>query len=89
MPDIGGLGAEGRFAHRLAACIVFGLLVVCFSVLPTMSIPASPSPAWSLGKLKAVIVGTVFLVGLIMALVIEFCLIKPKQPRPQTENRLA
>jgi hypothetical protein len=88
MPDVGALGAEGRFGHRLAACALFGLLVVCFSILPTMSIIASPDPAWSVAKLRAVVIGTIFIVGLIMALVSEFCLIKPKQPKPETNNSI-
>jgi hypothetical protein len=89
MPDIGALGAEGRFEHRLAACVLFGLLVVCFSILPTMSILSSPDPAWSLAELKAVIIGTVFIVGLTMALVSEFCLVKPKQPKAGTSSGIA
>jgi hypothetical protein len=80
LPDIGSLGAEVLRWHRLAACVFFALLVVCFSVLPTMSIHDSPDPAWSVEKLRTVIIGTIFTIGLMMALVSEFCLIKPKRP---------
>jgi len=47
-----------------------------------MSIHYSSDPAWSVEKLRTVIIGTVFTIGLMMALVSEFCLIKPKQPKP-------
>ncbi len=75
LPDIGPF-EHWRLPQRLMSCIFFGFLVTGFSALPTLSISVSRS-AWPLGKLHIVILGTTFIVGLIMALVGEFLLIKP------------
>jgi hypothetical protein len=53
------------------------LLVAGFSALPALSISASFT-TWSVDKQRMVIMGTIFIIGLTMALVGEFCLIKPK-----------
>ena len=75
LPDI----AYGQLLQRVAMCAVFALLVTWLSLQPTLSLtPSSPS-SWPVDKLRAVIIGTTFTIGLIMALVGEFCLIKPKQ----------
>jgi hypothetical protein len=59
------------------SCVFFGFLVAGFSALPTLSISVSFT-AWSVDKQRTVVIGTIFIIGLIMALVGEFCLIKPK-----------
>ena len=75
LPDIGSF-EHWRLPQRLMSCVFFGFLVTGFSALPTLSISVSRS-AWPVGKLQIVILGTTFIVGLIMALVGEFLLIKP------------
>jgi hypothetical protein len=59
------------------SCFFFGLLVAGFSALPALSISTSFT-MWPIDKQRLVIVGTIFIIGVIMALVGEFCLIKPK-----------
>jgi hypothetical protein len=59
------------------SCLFFALLVTLFSAFPSLSISVSTS-AWSVDKLRTVVIGTTFIVGLVMALVGEFCLVKPK-----------
>jgi ABC-type amino acid transport substrate-binding protein len=75
LPDIGSL-EHWRLPQRLMSCVFFGILVTLFSALPTLAISVSRS-AWPVSKLQIVILGTTFIVGLIMALVGEFLLIKP------------
>ncbi len=76
LPDIGSYD-HWRLPQRLMSCVFFGLLVAGFSALPTLSISASFT-AWSVDKQRTVVIGTIFIIGLVMALVGEFCLIKPK-----------
>jgi hypothetical protein len=65
-----------RLPHRLMRCVFFGLLVAAFSALPAISITVSFT-AWSVEKQRMIVIGTIFIIGLIMALVGEFCF-KPK-----------
>ena len=76
LPDIGS-SEHWRLPQRLMSCVFFGFLVAGFSALPTLSISSSFT-AWSVDKQRTVVIGTIFIIGLIMALVGEFCLIKPK-----------
>lgn len=75
LPNVGA-SAQGGFPERLVGCLAFACIVAAFSALPTIGIPSSNS-LWSLGKLQAVILGTTFMVGLIMALACEFLLAPP------------
>jgi hypothetical protein len=59
------------------SCFFFGLLVAGFSALPALSISTSFT-TWSVDKQRTVVIGTIFIIGLVMALVGEFCLIKPR-----------
>jgi hypothetical protein len=72
LPDIGSY-EHWRLPQRLMSCMFFGLLVTVFSTLPTLSISASHS-SWSVEKLQIVILGTTFIIGLIMVLVGVFLL---------------
>jgi hypothetical protein len=76
LPDVGSY-EHWRLPQRLMSCVFFGFLVAGFSALPTLSISASFT-AWSVDKQRTVVIGTIFIIGLVMALVGEFCLIKPK-----------
>jgi len=76
LPDIGSY-EFWRVPQRLMSCFFFALLVAGFSALPALSISASFT-TWSVDKQRMVIMGTIFIIGLTMALVGEFCLIKPK-----------
>ena len=81
LPDIGSY-EHWRLAQRLMSCVFFGFLVAGFSALPAISISVSFT-AWSVDKQRTVVIGTIFIIGLITALVGEFCLIKPK---PATDH---
>ena len=76
LPDIGS-SEFWRLPQRLMSCFFFGLLVAGFSAFPALSISTSFT-MWPVDKQRLVIVGTIFIIGVIMALVGEFCLIKPK-----------
>jgi hypothetical protein len=76
LPDIGPY-EHWRLAQRLMSCVFFGFLVAGFSALPALSISVSFT-AWPVDKQRTVVIGTIFIIGLIMALVGEFGLIKPK-----------
>ena len=77
LPDIGSYSyGYWRLPQRMMSCVFFGLLVTGFSALPTLSILTSTS-AWPVEKLRTVVIGTTFIIGLVMALVGEFGLIKP------------
>jgi hypothetical protein len=80
LPD-NGSGGSWRFPQRLISCLFFALLVAGFSASPTLSITQSRS-SWPTDKLRIVILGTTLIIGLTMALVGEFWLIKPK-PTPE------
>lgn len=67
-----------QLLQKLMSCVFFGLLVTAFSALPALGISAVHGSAWPLDKLRLVVIGTTFIIGLIMALVSEFGLIKPK-----------
>jgi hypothetical protein len=75
LPDIGSF-EHWRLPQRLMSCVFFGILVTGFSVLPTLAISVS-QPPWPVGKLQIVIIGTIFIIGLTMALVGEFLLVAP------------
>ena len=75
LPDLGSY-EHWRLPQRLISCVFFGILVTIFSALPAISIQTSSS-TWPVNKLRLVVVGTTFVVGLTMALVGEFFLVKP------------
>jgi hypothetical protein len=77
LPDLGSYEHWG-LPQRLMSCVFFGLLVTIFSALPAVSIQASAPANWPVNKLRLVVVGTTFIIGLIMAVVGEFFLVKPK-----------
>ncbi len=78
LPDIGRLGGEG-VSHRILACFSFAILVTLLSALPTASLETQPDSPWSIEKLQTVVIGTIFTIGFVMALVSQFCLVKPMQ----------
>lgn len=78
LPDLDSLGARWRLPQGLASCVLFGAFMTIFAVMPTMSIVVPPDSAWEPGKLHAVVLGTTFVIGVVMALAGEFCLVKPK-----------
>jgi ABC-type amino acid transport substrate-binding protein len=84
LPDMGPF-EHWRLPQRLMSCVFFGFLVTGFSVLPTLSISVSRS-SWPVGKLHLVIIGTIFIVGLTMALVGEFLIIKPTPASDRLEG---
>jgi ABC-type amino acid transport substrate-binding protein len=88
LPDLGSF-QHWRFPQRLMSCVFFGLLVTGFSVLPTLSITTART-AWPIAKLQIVILGTTFIIGLIMALVGEFLLVAPAREsgRRQSDDTL-
>jgi hypothetical protein len=75
LPDLGSY-EHWRLPQRLISCVFFGILVTIFSALPAISIQTSSS-TWPVSKLRLVVIGTTFVVGLTMALVGEFFLVKP------------
>jgi len=77
LPDLGSYEHWG-LPQRLMSCVFFGMLVTIFSALPAISIQGSPQSAWPVNKLRLVVIGTTFIVGLVMAVVGEFFLVKPK-----------
>jgi hypothetical protein len=77
LPDIGSYRYWGM-SQRLMSCVFFSLLVTVFSALPALSISSSASPIWPVNKLRLVVLGTTFFIGVIMAIVGEFFLVKPK-----------
>jgi hypothetical protein len=74
-----------RLLQRIMSCVFFGLLVTVFSTLPALGIPAALSPVWPVDKLRFVVIGTTFIIGLIMALVGEFGLVRPASERQRPE----
>jgi ABC-type amino acid transport substrate-binding protein len=84
LPDIGSF-EHWRLPQRLMSCVFFAILVTGFSALPTLSISVSRS-AWPVAKLQIVIIGTTFIIGLIMALVGEFLLITPTRASGASES---
>jgi hypothetical protein len=81
LPDLGSY-EHWRLPQRLMSCVFFGMLVTVFSGLPAISIQTSSSP-WPVNKLRLVVIGTTFVVGLTMALVGEFFLVKPTRETPR------
>jgi hypothetical protein len=71
--------------QRLTSCALFGGLVTLFSVVPTLAIPAVDPSAWTLNKLRMVVIGTTFIIGLTMALVGEFGLVR-SEPTSQPDR---
>jgi hypothetical protein len=59
------------------------VFVTGLSVLPAFAISSVSSSAWSVDKLRMVVIGTTFIIGLVMSLVGEFCLVKPKPASDQ------
>jgi polar amino acid transport system substrate-binding protein len=88
LPNIGS-SEHWRLSQRLMSCVFFAILVTGFSALPTLSISISRSP-WPVGKLQIVIIGTIFIIGLAMALVGEFLLVAPTpaMDEPKSINTL-
>ncbi|MDR3530793.1 MAG: hypothetical protein P4L90_09600 [Rhodopila sp.] len=76
MPDIESC-QHLQLLQRVMSCVFFGFLVTAFSVMPALAISTVTSSAWPVNKLRMVVIGTTFIVGLIMALVGEFALVKP------------
>jgi hypothetical protein len=82
LPDIGKFSGES-VSHRVFACFSFAVLITLLSVLPTSTLEARPDSPWSVDKLQAVVIGTNFAISFVMALVSQFCLVKPK---PRTDS---
>jgi len=78
LPDIASW-ESGRFRQRIAMCAVFAMIVAWLSLQPALTLTPTSPTTWPVEKLRAVIIGTTFTVGLVMALASEFCLIKPKR----------
>jgi hypothetical protein len=76
LPDIASWDS-GHFRQRIVMCVIFAMIVAWLSLQPTLTLTPSSPTTWPVDKLRAVILGTTFTVGLVMALVSEFCLIKP------------
>jgi hypothetical protein len=76
LPDVGTLGGEG-IAQRLLNCLLFACVATSFAILPTASLSAGPDSAWPTGKLHVVVIGTIFTLAFLMALVSQFGLVKP------------
>jgi hypothetical protein len=85
LPDIGS-GGRG-LTYRIMRCLFFGLLVTGFALLPALSIQASSVPEWPVDKLRAVVMGTIFIIGTLTALTGEFCLVKPDPAANPTQAR--
>ncbi len=88
LPDIGKLGGEG-ISHRVLACISFAILVTLLTLLPTASLGVGPGSPWPAEKLHAVVIGTVFTIGFVMALVSQFCLLKRAKPKGEPGGGIA
>lgn len=82
LPDIGKLGGEG-VSHRVLACFSFAIVVTLLSALPTASLEVQPDSPWSIEKLRFVVIGTIFALGFLTALVSQFCLVKPRRTNGQ------
>jgi hypothetical protein len=78
LPDIGKLGGEG-VPHRILACFSFAIFVTLLSALPTASLEVQPDSPWPIEKLRFVVIGTIFALGFVTALVSQFCLVKPRR----------
>jgi hypothetical protein len=78
LPDIASW-ESGRFRQRIIMCVVFAVIVAWLSLQPALTLTPTSPTTWPVEKLRAVIIGTTFTVGLVMALASEFCLIKPKR----------
>ena len=85
LPDVGTLVGES-IVQRLIACLLFAFLVALFALLPTTSLSARPGSGWPVEKLQSVVIGTVFTIGFIMALVSEFGLPKLRRQTAQTQS---
>jgi hypothetical protein len=68
---------------RLASCLLFAIIVMLFAALPTSSLSVRPESAWSAEKLHTVVIGTIFTIGFVVALVSQFFLVKPG---PRTDS---
>lgn len=77
LPDIGKIGGEG-VSNRVLACFSFAIFVTLLSSLPTASLEVQPDSPWSIEKLRFVVIGTIFALGFVTALVSQFCLVKPR-----------
>jgi hypothetical protein len=49
------------------------------SALPTASLEVQPDSPWPIEKLRFVVIGTIFALGFVTALVSQFCLVKPRR----------
>jgi hypothetical protein len=64
--------------QKVLSCVFFGLVITAFSALPALGMATVTSSVWPVDKLRLVVIGTTFIIGLVMALVSEFALVKPK-----------
>jgi hypothetical protein len=71
LPDVGTLGSEG-IPQRLISCLLFAIIVMLVAALPTRSLSVSPGSDWPVEKLHTVVVGTIFTIGFVVALVSQF-----------------
>jgi hypothetical protein len=71
LPDVGMLGSEG-IPQRLVSCLLFAIIVMVVAALPTRSLSVSSGSAWPVEKLHAVVVGTIFTIAFVVALVSQF-----------------
>lgn len=83
LPDILTTGTYRELFKRVIMCVVFGLLVTLLSLQPSLVLTPAAGSAWPAAKLRFVVIATVFTIGLTMALVGEFLLVKP---RPKTAS---
>ena len=58
--------------QRLISCLLFAIIVMVVAALPTRSLSVSSGSAWPVEKLHAVVVGTIFTIAFVVALVSQF-----------------
>ena len=76
---------RNRLWRRMLKCAGFGALVMFLSMQPALLLRAPPASDWPTDKLRVVVLGTVFMLGLGAAIVSEFVLRKSKpavEPTP-------
>lgn len=78
LPDIPTSGTYHELFRRVILCLAFALFVTLLSLQPALLLKPALGAAWTTAKLRFVVIATVFTIGLTMALVSEFLLVKPK-----------
>ena len=78
LQDTDSFGTYLQLVRRLYVCIAIALSVTLLSLQPSLSLTAPPHSAWPVDKLRVVVIGTMFTIGLVMALLAEFCLVAPE-----------